>query len=466
MHTSIKMMFAITIVTAFFLSLSISVKAEAAERISGEDRIGTAIEISQYGWENSDAVVIARSDHPADALASAGIVEMADAPILLSRTNSLDSRIMEEVLRLDAQTVYLLGGEAALSSNVEQELRSAGVNVERVSGSTRYETAEEVNDTAGYASASSAILVSGEVAADALSASGMAVDDRLPIYLTKKDSLSTDLPSSVNYVTIFGGTNAVSSEVVEQLEAQGVKVRRIKGDTRYETSVKAAASYSPGNYNLLVRGTSVKSDEEDYPDAVAAAGLANKIGASIVLSHPSQAQASTTNYLSSSYNTNIILGGTAAISDQVKASYEEAAPGDSPDSVELVEGISTYTIDNIIASGEKYIGTPYQFGAPPYTTETFDCSSFLQLIFAENGVTLPRTSRQQYQEGVEVPEDQLEKGDLVFFDTTNDGSINHVSMYIDEETLFHATLSRGVDYTGFTNYWRSHMVGAKRITEE
>lgn len=65
-------------------------------------------------------------------------MEMADAPILLSRTNSLDSRIMDEVLRFDAQTVYLLGGEAALSSNVEQELVSAGINVERVSRAPRY----------------------------------------------------------------------------------------------------------------------------------------------------------------------------------------------------------------------------------------------------------------------------------------------------------------------------------------
>lgn len=131
---------------------------------------------------------------------------------------------------------------------------------------------------------------------------------------------------------------------------------------------------------------------------------------------------------------------------------------------EQVGGVHTNVIDNVIASGESYIGTPYLFGAASTTTAAFDCSSFTQRVFAENGITLPRTSRQQYLAGTRINRSDLKKGDLVFFDTNKDGSINHVSIYIDSSTLFHATLSRGVNYTSFSNYWNDGYVGAVRMT--
>lgn len=131
---------------------------------------------------------------------------------------------------------------------------------------------------------------------------------------------------------------------------------------------------------------------------------------------------------------------------------------------EQVGGVYTDVIDNVIATGESYIGTPYLFGAASSTTDAFDCSSFTQRVFAENGITLPRTSRQQFLAGTPVERTELKKGDLVFFDTNKDDRINHVSIYIDEKTLFHATISKGVDYTSFSNYWNDGYVGAVRMT--
>ncbi|OGX68444.1 MAG: hypothetical protein A2189_09915, partial [Paenibacillus sp. RIFOXYA1_FULL_44_5] len=76
----------------------------------------------------------------------------------------------------------------------------------------------------------------------------------------------------------------------------------------------------------------------------------------------------------------------------------------------------------IIASAGQYLGTPYQYGADPGQTATFDCSSFTARAFADLGITLPRTSAQQYELGQAVSLSQARVGDLVFFqDPANPG---------------------------------------------
>ncbi|RKD76493.1 N-acetylmuramoyl-L-alanine amidase [Sinobaca qinghaiensis] len=287
------------------------------QRLSGSDRIGTAIELSKHGWDKSGSVIIARSDHPADALASAGLVAKTGAPVLLSKKGSLDSRLTAEIKRLGAKQVYLLGGTGAISGSVESSLKSQGVSVKRVSGDTRYTTAQSVNKEAGLGSASTAILVNGSTVADALSASGIAANKNLPIYLSRTNSTPVELPSTVKNVVIFGGTAAISSSVEQKLKSQGKSVQRISGADRYETSVNAAKwAKLSGKHNLIVRGTSVKSSAEDYPDAVASAGLSKKLGAPVILSHNSSPASVTKNYISSSSKTNLVLGGTTAISNK------------------------------------------------------------------------------------------------------------------------------------------------------
>ncbi|MEX2104807.1 MAG: SH3 domain-containing C40 family peptidase, partial [Bacilli bacterium] len=71
--------------------------------------------------------------------------------------------------------------------------------------------------------------------------------------------------------------------------------------------------------------------------------------------------------------------------------------------------------DKVITSAEKYLGTPYRWGSSKYTTETFDCSSFVQRVFAENGITLARGARGQAQDGSVkiISRSELKKGDLV-----------------------------------------------------
>ncbi|SDZ13559.1 C40 family peptidase [Thermoactinomyces sp. DSM 45892] len=119
--------------------------------------------------------------------------------------------------------------------------------------------------------------------------------------------------------------------------------------------------------------------------------------------------------------------------------------------------------DKIIATGNKYLGTPYQFGAKSGQTRTFDCSSFQQYIFGQNGIKLLRSSRQQATQGTSVSKDQLRKGDLIFFKTkSSNGQIAHVAMYAGDGKILHTYGPGGVRYDKLSN-WMSTYLFAKRM---
>jgi len=126
---------------------------------------------------------------------------------------------------------------------------------------------------------------------------------------------------------------------------------------------------------------------------------------------------------------------------------------------------TTSIADKVIAAGEKFIGVRYLYGAESDRTDAFDCSSFTQYIFKQNGISIPRSSRQQAQAGVYVPKSQLQPGDLIFSDTNRDGVINHVSLYIGDGKLLHTyRVGIGVtisDFEGST--WDKTYVTARRV---
>lgn|GEM_PF-231431 len=121
--------------------------------------------------------------------------------------------------------------------------------------------------------------------------------------------------------------------------------------------------------------------------------------------------------------------------------------------------------DNVIAAGKKFMGVRYLYGAESDRTDAFDCSSLTQYIYKQNGISIPRSSRQQAQAGVYVPKSQLQPGDLIFSDTNRDGVINHVSLYIGDGKVLHTyRVGIGVtisDFEGST--WDNTYVTARRV---
>jgi peptidoglycan endopeptidase LytE len=120
--------------------------------------------------------------------------------------------------------------------------------------------------------------------------------------------------------------------------------------------------------------------------------------------------------------------------------------------------------DQVLAAGAKYMGAKYVYGASTSRTDVFDCSSFTLRAFQSAGISLPRNSVAQSHVGTAVSSKALQKGDLVFFDTNNDGVINHVGIYAGNGQMLNASTSKGVSYANINNsYWGPSFVKAVRV---
>ncbi len=119
------------------------------------------------------------------------------------------------------------------------------------------------------------------------------------------------------------------------------------------------------------------------------------------------------------------------------------------------------TASAIIATAKKYIGVPYVWGGS--TPSGFDCSGYVQYVFKAHGISLPRTSKEQYGVGTYVSKANLKAGDLVFFNTEGSG-VSHLGIYIGNNQFIHASSSKGVIISSMSNtYWAPRYYGAKRI---
>lgn len=115
----------------------------------------------------------------------------------------------------------------------------------------------------------------------------------------------------------------------------------------------------------------------------------------------------------------------------------------------------------IIVTAKHYIGVKYLFGGT--TPSGFDCSGFVQYVFAQNGISLPRVARDQYHVGTPVSFSNLTQGDLVFFSLAKDGVVDHMGIYVGNEQFINASSSKGVTIYTLGAYWKSAYVGAKRV---
>lgn len=116
----------------------------------------------------------------------------------------------------------------------------------------------------------------------------------------------------------------------------------------------------------------------------------------------------------------------------------------------------------IIDTAMKLRGVPYRNGGSD--PSGFDCSGFVQWVFARNGVLLPREVREQYGTGQKIDLRQARPGDLVFFETVSRGA-SHVGLVIGADQFVHAPSSTGVvRVERFTaSYWAKRFIGARRI---
>lgn len=288
-------------------------------RISGSDRIGTAIAVSQEGWENgSSYVILTRDDDFPDALAGTTLANVLDAPILLTDKSELTAATEAEITRLGAKNIVILGGTGAVSSKIESYLKGKNLTVARIGGKDRYDTAAQialvVNQILGPNSSNKVVLANGNGFADALAVSSWAAYNHVPILLTD----ATELPDTtlealqfIGYPTVIavGGTGAISDGVLESAARIPGKSVRYGGRDRYETAIAVAKGLKSDPSMIFV------TTGLNFPDALAGSALAARTESPIILAD-GVLNSSDVSYLEDNNKIRknvIVLGGDAVV---------------------------------------------------------------------------------------------------------------------------------------------------------
>ncbi len=156
-------------------------------RVDGDDRVETGIKISQKYYDKAKTVIVVRHDLFPDSMTASVLAKLKDAPILLNPTDKLDSRVADEIKRLGAEEIIIVGGQNSVSEKVREELKAydSDKNVERIAGVDRYGTSEMVaKRVVGITGKkNTGVVASGQVFPDALSVGTFASREGYPILL-------------------------------------------------------------------------------------------------------------------------------------------------------------------------------------------------------------------------------------------------------------------------------------------
>ncbi|WP_413316954.1 cell wall-binding repeat-containing protein [Agrococcus sp. 1P02AA] len=306
--------------TAIALPLAVDL---AVDRIAGVNRFETSVEISQSGYgQGADVVYVASGQVWPDALTAAPAAATEGGPLLLVPRAEAPEVVLDEIARLGAERVVIVGGEPSVSAAVESAIADIETvsEVVRLGGVNRFETSRMVADYA-FESAEGAYAVTGSRFPDALSAGAAAGHLEWPLMLV---DTRVEIPSEtvallddleVERVRVIGDTNAVPSAQAGELVDAGFVVSRQAGSNRFITSaiVTRAAFDSAEAGAYLASGVL-------FPDAISGGAVAGAQGAPLLITRPGCVDASVLGALESLSPTSVtLLGGTPSLSEDVEA---------------------------------------------------------------------------------------------------------------------------------------------------
>ena len=208
---------------------------KATTRIAGADRIHTAVEVSKKYYNKADTVIVANCEKFADSLSAAALSKALKAPILLVQKDELDSVVSQEIKRLGAKNVIVIGGKQSVDKTKDSLSR---YNVQTIAGSDRYETSARIaQEIIKRTKTTQAVIASGETFADALTVAPLANKQNMPILLVQPNNIpkpTQEVMKQIKNVIIVGGENTISKELENKLPSP----TRISGANRYETAKK------------------------------------------------------------------------------------------------------------------------------------------------------------------------------------------------------------------------------------
>ena len=208
---------------------------KATTRVAGVDRINTAVEVSKKYYNSADTVIVANYEKFADSLSASALSKALKAPILLVQKDQLDSVVAQEIKRLGAKNVIVIGGEQSIDKTKDS---LSQYNIQTIAGSDRYKTSAKIaQEIIKRTGTTQAVIASGETFADALTVAPLANKHNMPILLVQQNNIpkaTQEVLKQIDKVIIVGGEKTISKEVENKLP----NPTRIAGANRYETAKK------------------------------------------------------------------------------------------------------------------------------------------------------------------------------------------------------------------------------------
>lgn len=285
---------------------------KAIYRIAGSDRYETAAKAAfqhQVDGKVENVVLASGEDFP-DALSGAPLAYHLDAEILLTQKSVLPEVTESALKSLKTKKVTIIGGENAVSPQVEQDIKDLGIDVDRISGKNRYATAAAVAKE--LPASNEVAVVYGKEFPDALSIAPYAARNEMPILLTETNRIPVETQMALkNYDSSLavGGTAVISDKVVKELPDSS----RISGEDRYSTSV-AVAEHFGWSQDIVNIATGA-----DYADALSGSMHSAYFKAPLLLTPKTKLVSSTKAFLNNKDGYKYtILGGEKAVEDSVE----------------------------------------------------------------------------------------------------------------------------------------------------
>ncbi|WP_405216062.1 ExeM/NucH family extracellular endonuclease [Agrococcus sp. Ld7] len=256
------------------------------ESFAGVNRYETNALVSAATFEPGADVLLASGDLFPDALAAGPAAASVDASLLLTRADALPSFTADELERLQPASVTIIGGTPSISSAVVAQVLEIVPNarVERIAGQNRYETAAMIAERY-FDDATEAFIASGQVFADAVSASGTAaVLGDVPVLLTpqaRADGVTIAALTTIGIesATVLGGQPSVSDAALRGYRDTGVTVTRLAGADRYATNAMLVSRFiTPGDDQAIAMASGL-----NFPDALSASMVAGAHDAPVLL---------------------------------------------------------------------------------------------------------------------------------------------------------------------------------------
>ncbi|MDR3542087.1 MAG: cell wall-binding repeat-containing protein [Desulfosporosinus sp.] len=338
--------------------------ALSVTRVAGKDRVKTSIAVADAGWTQSDYAVIAYAWDFPDAVSAAPLAYKFTAPILLTETANLNADTSAELSKLGVKHALIVGGNGAVSAKVESQITALGIDIQRFSGPDRYATSVAIANAVG--NTGSIVMTNGYNPYEALSISPIAAKLGMPIILTARDSVPSEISNylSQNTITktyVLGKADGTTSDDGVADNSLFPNPTRITGANLYQRNINIIKLFSSNlNFSKVYLATG-----KAFADALAGSALAATAGSPLIFVDYDMPQV-TKDFITSEAGavSNInVLGGKGAISDDTVQTIQSLLGATAPNTT--IVPIATPTASSSTVTTDALLNSPKTWTSAP-----------------------------------------------------------------------------------------------------